>query len=703
MNVFELQAKISLDTKGYEKGLGEAKSKFSIFADGLKGAVGKASDVLAGIGKAAAVGVGTAGTLLTVLTKQALDAVGSFEQLEGGAQKIFDEMNFDKISRDAKNAYKELNMSAMEYLEAINLAGATFAQTMGDEKGYDTARKGMLSIADYASGTGRNLTELNQKYQMITRATSSYQSIADQFSGILPATSAAFLEQAKAAGFLSETYEKLTEVPVAEYQQALTDMLEYGVNKLGLSNNTLRESTETLTGSFAMAKAAWKNFLTGQGTTQDFVGAFTSAIGNTRGKLNEIIPRLTDGLNELVDLLAPEIPSIIEGTLPSIISGSSVLISGLANRLPQLLTAILPSLADGVVDVTTALVGVMPELITSLKQSIPIVVQTIMSKKGDLLQTGKDIISAIFPPNMDLGAIVDEGTNVVNNLMNGLLSDNSINLMLEKAPIVLKNIGNAIKTVLLGSDQDGTSGILGAANSIIDRLTDYFDKQENRQKFYEAAKQMLINLGNFLVDNVEVIIPFIAKLAGALAAAIVNMLNDAIVSLFNSDYKLGAVGQYSNAMQEAYQSANTDLTFDKWIESGMPGLPETNDYNPPKKQSTYYISEGMLAANGWDNALAKEAYQKHKGYATGFYATQPTWLNHTLIGERGDEVLLPLDTNTAWMDKLADKLGSKMNGGIYITVNAPTGNADDIVNALDEAFRNRQIAQDRSTGGTGWK
>ena len=47
MNVFDLYAKISLDTKGYEKDLDGARSSFSKFGDGLKSAAGKLGDVLA--------------------------------------------------------------------------------------------------------------------------------------------------------------------------------------------------------------------------------------------------------------------------------------------------------------------------------------------------------------------------------------------------------------------------------------------------------------------------------------------------------------------------------------------------------------------------------------------------------------------------------------------------------------------------------
>lgn len=732
-NVFELYAKIGADTKDFDKGLSSAKDKFSGFADGLKSAAGKVGDILAGIGKAAAVGIGAASTALVGLTKQTLDAVGSFEQLEGGAQKIFDEMDFDKISTDAKNAYKELNMSASEYLEAINLAGATFAQTMGDEKGYDTARKGMLAIADYASGTGRNLEELNQKYQMITRATSSYQSIADQFAGILPATSADFLEQAKAAGFLKDTYEKLTDVPVAEYQQALTDMLDRGVNKLGLSNNTLRESTETLTGSFAMARSAWQNFLTGQGSTQDFVEAFSSAIEQTRSKLKEIIPRLTDGLTELVDLLAPEIPPIIEDTLPTIIDGASKLLTGLASRLPELLTAILPSLATGVVNITVELVKVLPQIITSLKESIPIIVKTIMSKKDELLKAGKDIIKALFPKGLsgvteiaskatevigdlavkltnpdNLSKIFNTGLDIITSIADGLLSQESIDKFIETVPTVIKNLATAITDFITGGD-DGEGGLLNAVYNIVDKICTYFDDPQNRTNFFMAAEDIILTLGDFLVENAGKIVPFIIKLAQRIAETLVSSLFDSIREIF--DDEAGWMDEYLNT--------DTNLSYTEWAKQRheKERTAESESHSYVGQAGSYDYSEGMLVANRagqFQNAAAVEAYNKYKAsqnaHAAGFVADRPTWLGGHLIGEAGTEALIPLESNTQWMDTFADKLGARMGGGVVIEqviINAPSGRAEDIqaafLDTLDEALRNRQITQNRGVGAVAWK
>ena len=278
MNLFELFVKIGVDDQASGK-LGELSGKLG---NGLKTA--------AKIGTAA---VGAAATGIVALTKQAVDGFSEYEQLAGGAQKIFDQMDYSKIEQDAQNAYKTMNISASEYLATMNDVGATFAATMGDEAGYNAAKTGLQAIADYASGTGKSVDVLSEKFTMITRSTSSYQSIADQFSGILPATSNDFLAQAQAAGILSDSYTQLTQVPIAEYQQAVSEMLEKGVADLGLAGNTATETATTISGSLAAAKSAWSNLIVGiadenanfEQLVENFVDSATVAAEN-------IIPRI---------------------------------------------------------------------------------------------------------------------------------------------------------------------------------------------------------------------------------------------------------------------------------------------------------------------------------------------------------------------------------------------------------------------------
>ena len=290
-----------IDESGLNDGLKKLRGGILSFEKALKGVA------VAGAGAFAAVGTA------------AIKDYADFEQLSGGVQKIFDEIDYATIEKDAQEAFKTMQMSANQYLEVMTTVGANFASTLGDKKGYEVAKQGMKAITDFATGTGRSVDELSEKYQMITRSTSSYQSIADQFAGILPATSAGFLEQAQAAGFLSDSYTKLTDVPMAEYQEAVTQMLTKGVDALGLTNNAANEATTTLSGSFSMLQGSWNNLLV--------------AFANPEQDLNLAINDFKDSLSAVADNLLPRIGDVfgsIFGSIPTPILAVASAIGSLA-------------------------------------------------------------------------------------------------------------------------------------------------------------------------------------------------------------------------------------------------------------------------------------------------------------------------------------------------------------------------------------
>lgn len=713
MNVFDLFAKISLDTRDYEKNLGDAKSKFSGFADGLKSAVGKVGKILTGIGEAAAAGVTAASTALTALTKQTLDAVGDFEQLEGGAKKIFDEMDFEKISRDAQNAYKELNMSASEYLESINLAGATFAQTMGDEKGYDTARKGMLAIADFASGTGKNLTELNQKFQLITRSASGYQSIADQFAGILPQTSADFLEAAKAAGLLKNEYEELKDVPVAEYQQAVTEMLVKGVDQLGLSQNTLIESTQTLTGSFAMAKAAWKNFMTGAGDTKTFVDALKSAIDQTRGKLSEIIPRLTTGLTELVDLLAPEIPPIIEQTLPTIIDAASTLLTSLAQRLPGLLTTLAEPLATGTIRVVQGLIKILPDIGKAIVDICKKGFDFAMTNMNEIVAKAVEVVTKVLKFVTDpskVSAIVHGALDLIKAFVGAMLQPEGLLALADGAASIIENLVTDLV--------DSAGSIIDAAIEILGNLVDWFFEDDNLVDLLAVAVRILTALKDGLVQSIGIVIEKVWTLAEQIADAFgvgdywragkksIEDFKDGVAAAYEECKEFfEGVGEriYEDLHPESKQSAQ-DILTQSLIDQNAPQAAIAQQRGAQSGEPTYFVKSKTATI---PHNIAEE-YEMRYRHAKGFYANRPTLLTNDIVGESGSEVLLPLESNTEWMDKLAAKIGG---GGVHIenlTVDVHVDElADDysvkqavnsMISEISEQLAELQVRENRGIG-----
>lgn len=462
MNLFELFVKIGVDD--------QASGKISKITQSL----GKGLVTATKVGVAA---VGAASAGITALTTLAVNSFSEYEQLAGGAAKIFDQISQTEILRDAQNAYKELGLSANQYLAVINDVGATFAATMGDEAGYRTAQQGLKAISDYASGTGKNVNELSQKFTLITRSTSSYQSIADQFSGILPATSAAFLEQAQAAGILSDSYETLTEVPVAEYQAAVSEMLEKGVEELGLANNTAMEAATTISGSLAALGGSWSNLITGLADDNaDFDLLMDNFVESTVNVANNIVPRVgvaLKGIGKLVKELVPVameyIPQIIGDFLPEIGEAAVGIVTSIGdsviNNLDQILDwgqDMLDTLIDGIMktsdsDISTTVTNIITSLGNFVISNLP---QVLSAGIKILFALASGIIGSI--PELATAA-----TQAIVKFASYLVSGENVSNIIDTAKNLIKSFAESAKNV--AGDLFGDVG-RNVVQSIIDAI-----------------------------------------------------------------------------------------------------------------------------------------------------------------------------------------------------------------------------------------
>ena len=472
MNLFELFVKIGVDDQASGK-LGELSGKLG---NGLKTA--------AKVGTAA---VGAAAAGITALTKSAVDGFAEYEQLAGGAAKIFDEMNQADILRDAQNAYKDLGLSANQYLAVINDVGATFAATMGDAAGYEAAKTGLKAISDYASGTGKNVDELSQKFTLITRSTSSYQSIADQFSGILPATSAGFLEQAQAAGILSGEYKQLTEVPIDEYQAAVSKMLEKGVADLGLANNTMDEAFSTLSGSLAMAKGAWSNLVTGLANdSADLDTLINNFVESVVAATRQIIPTIgkaLDGIgtliNEIVPVALDYIPKIIVEFLPKIAESAVGIVTSIGaaifDNIDQILEfgqQMLDSLLEGITSNVDGISGPVTEIITKFGNFI-------LENLPEIIMAGIDILIALVQGIVEsIPELATAATKAIIELAAYLISAENIDKIISLGADLINALSEGIENFveeLVSVGEDIIESIKSGISSAWDGLVSWFN------------------------------------------------------------------------------------------------------------------------------------------------------------------------------------------------------------------------------------
>lgn len=473
MNLFELFVKIGVD----DQASGNLQKISQKLGNGLKAA--------AKVGVAA---VGAASAGIIALTKQGVESFAEYEQLAGGAAKIFDQMSQTEILRDAQNAYKYLGLSANQYLSVINDVGAAFAATMGDEAGYRTAQQGLKAISDYASGTGKNVDELSQKFTLITRSTASYQSIADQFSGILPATSAAFLEQAQAAGILSDSYETLTEVPIDEYQAAVAEMLEKGVEELGLANNTAMEAATTISGSLASLRGSWSNLITGLADDNaDFDLLMNNFVESTVNAAKNIVPRVgtaLKGIGKLVKELVPVamdyIPQIIGDFLPEIADAAIGIVTSIGDsiigNLDQILgwgQDMLDTLIDGIMKTSDSdISATVTNIITSLGTFV-------ISNLPQVLSAGIEILFALANGIIDsIPELAAVATQTIVDFVSYLVSGENISNILDTAGNLIENLANGIKEaagVLFGDvGENIVQSLIDAISAVWGDLVSWF-------------------------------------------------------------------------------------------------------------------------------------------------------------------------------------------------------------------------------------
>ena len=195
MNVFELYAKIALDTGDYEKGLEDASGKTSSFADKLKTGLATAAKV-----GAAAIGAASSG--IAALTKSSIDGYAEYEQFVGGietlygnagksmeqyVQEVADQVRSrgfepdlegiaerwkalesveQKVLKNASEAYKTAGLSANQYMETITGFTAALGQTIDDTSVVaDYADMAVRDMSDNANKMGTSMEMIQNAYQ----------------------------------------------------------------------------------------------------------------------------------------------------------------------------------------------------------------------------------------------------------------------------------------------------------------------------------------------------------------------------------------------------------------------------------------------------------------------------------------------------------------------------------------------------------
>lgn len=206
-----------------------------------KGFVGKLGKALIAAGALKAV---------TDFFKAAIDQGAQLQQNLGGTEAVFGQYAYS-IQNVADKAYKNMGMSASDYMATANKMGALFQGSgMSQLESMKLSTKAMQRAADVASVMG---IETSAAMEAISGAAKGNFTMMDNLGVAMNATTLQAYALEKGINFDWNTASQ------AEKAQLAMDMFFDRTSQY--AGNFERESQQTLSGSFGMLKASWADFL----------------------------------------------------------------------------------------------------------------------------------------------------------------------------------------------------------------------------------------------------------------------------------------------------------------------------------------------------------------------------------------------------------------------------------------------------------
>lgn len=445
MDLFDLAAKITLDSSEYEKGLDNAKGKTNGFAS----AIGNGLKTAAKVGVAA---VAAASAGVVALTKSAIDGYAEYEQLVGGVETLF-KGSADIVQGYAENAYKTAGLSANEYMETVTSFSASLLQSLGGdtEAAAQYADVAITDMADNANKMGTSMESIQNAYQgfakqnytMLDNLKLGYGGTKTEMERLITdaeSLDSSFTASRDSNGQLTMSYADVV------------DAIHIVQDNMGITGTTAKEASETISGSVSSMKSAWDNLVTGLGRDDadmdslvtNLTDSMETAINNIAPVLERALGAIGDVITKLAPVIAEKIPGILSSVLPSILQASMTLIQAfgkfLLDNAPMLMQTaldIVMMLAQGLIDNVDELVAGAVELISQFA--------TFLGENASMLiQAAIDIIMALFDALTDPGNIstlIDAAIFLIISLAEALVTN--IPELISRIPEIVMNLVNA--------------------------------------------------------------------------------------------------------------------------------------------------------------------------------------------------------------------------------------------------------------------
>ena len=435
MNVFDLSATLTLDTREYQAGLSDAEQK----AYNLGSKIGGGLKTAAAVGTAA---ITAAAGAVSMLTKQAVANYGEYQQLVGGVETLFGE-SADVVQGYAERAFQTAGLSANQYMETVTSFSASLLQSLNGDtaKAAELGNVAITDMADNANKMGTSMESIQNAYQgfakqnytMLDNLKLGYGGTKSEMERLIQEANRLREIQGLNADLTIDSYADIVEaIHTVQTEMGISGltaeeaaaMVEAGVlteeeayERLG---TTAKEASGTITGSMSAVKGAWQNLLTGLARPDADLGKLIDDVVDNAvvafGNLLPAVEQALTGIGRLVEKIGPviaeKLPGIINDVLPSLLASAYSLVNSIVANLPTIIQSIvdavvtmLPILIQGGIQLIAGVVAALPEIIAALIAAIPDILKAIVEgfspiieQLGELFGLAWEAIKGVFAP-----------------------------------------------------------------------------------------------------------------------------------------------------------------------------------------------------------------------------------------------------------------------------------------------------------------
>ena len=479
INLFDLFAKISLDTSEYDSGVKDVSKSGGSLASKLKSGLASAGKVAAkGI---AAIGTAASGAVVGLLalessTEEYRVAMGklntAFEAAGYGAETAQQAYNaFYGILGDTDTATEASQLLAKLADSAEDVStwtdiAAGVAGTFGDslpiegliEASNETAKVGQVTgvLADALNWAGISEDDFNARLSACSSESERNQLIMDTLSGTYDEASEAFYRNNEAL-VESRNNQAQLDATLATLGQTVSNV----------KNRLLSEFLPAISN----VATAFSDMLSGTaGADQQFSTAVQGLVNVAVSKLPEFLNMGVQILSSLASGIVQSIPTLV-AAVPQIVAEIG---AALTELLPQVLdmgVQLLDQFTSGIETGLPDMVSRIPEIITQFLSYITEQLPTVLDKGAELLNNLVNGILGAIPemtaalPEIitafvqfitdNLPTIIESGINILLNLVSGIIG--AIPDLVASIPQIISAITTGIARALPKIIQSGVS------------------------------------------------------------------------------------------------------------------------------------------------------------------------------------------------------------------------------------------------------